>query len=33
LARYKVPRDIKFLDILPRNATGKLLRTELAEMD
>ncbi|TQF73232.1 acyl-CoA synthetase [Rhodococcus spelaei] len=33
LARYKVPRDIVFLDELPRNATGKLLRRVLAEMD
>ncbi|MET0134097.1 MAG: acyl-CoA synthetase [Kibdelosporangium sp.] len=33
LARYKVPRDIRFLDVLPRNATGKLLRAQLAEMD
>ncbi|MET0233723.1 MAG: acyl-CoA synthetase [Kibdelosporangium sp.] len=32
LARYKVPRDIRFLDVLPRNATGKLLRGKLAEM-
>ncbi|TCO44731.1 acyl-CoA synthetase [Actinocrispum wychmicini] len=33
LARYKVPRDVRFLDTLPRNATGKLLRGRLAEMD
>ena len=32
LARYKVPRDIVFLDELPRNATGKLLRRQLAEL-
>jgi acyl-CoA synthetase (AMP-forming)/AMP-acid ligase II len=31
LARYKVPRDIVFLDELPRNATGKVLKRELAE--
>jgi fatty-acyl-CoA synthase len=33
LARYKVPRDVRFLDELPRNATGKLLRQQLAGMD
>ncbi|RSD25302.1 acyl-CoA synthetase [Amycolatopsis eburnea] len=30
LARYKVPRDVEFLDELPRNATGKVLRTKLS---
>ncbi|MGH3518035.1 MAG: acyl-CoA synthetase [Haloechinothrix sp.] len=30
LARYKVPRDVDFLDELPRNATGKLLRDKLS---
>ena len=30
LARYKVPREIVFLDELPRNATGKVLKRELA---
>ena len=29
LARYKVPRDIVFLDELPRNATGKVLKRDL----
>ncbi|GAA4553497.1 acyl-CoA synthetase [Amycolatopsis samaneae] len=29
LARYKVPREVEFLDELPRNATGKVLRTKL----
>ena len=29
LARYKVPRDVTFLDALPRNATGKVLKREL----
>jgi acyl-CoA synthetase (AMP-forming)/AMP-acid ligase II len=33
LARYKVPREIVFLDELPRNATGKVLKRELAEQD
>ncbi len=32
LARYKVPRDVVFLDELPRNATGKLLRDRLIEL-
>jgi fatty-acyl-CoA synthase len=31
LARYKVPREIVFLDELPRNATGKVLKRDLAE--
>jgi acyl-CoA synthetase (AMP-forming)/AMP-acid ligase II len=31
LAGYKVPREIVFLDELPRNATGKLLKRELQE--
>ena len=31
LARYKVPREIAFLDELPRNPTGKLLRSKLKE--
>ena len=30
LARYKVPRDVRFVDALPRNATGKVLKRELA---
>ncbi|MBO0844500.1 MAG: long-chain-fatty-acid--CoA ligase FadD2 [Nocardioides sp.] len=33
LARYKVPREIVFLDELPRNATGKILKRDLAERD
>jgi fatty-acyl-CoA synthase len=32
LARYKVPRDVVFLDELPRNATGKVLKDRLAEL-
>jgi acyl-CoA synthetase (AMP-forming)/AMP-acid ligase II len=30
LARYKVPREVVFLEQLPRNATGKILKRELA---
>jgi fatty-acyl-CoA synthase len=30
LARYKVPRDVIFVDELPRNPTGKVLKRELA---
>ncbi|MFI6571460.1 AMP-binding protein [Nocardia fluminea] len=30
LARYKVPRDVVFLDALPRNATGKVVKRALA---
>ena len=33
LARYKVPRDVVFLDELPRNPTGKILKRELREME
>ena len=33
LARYKVPREIVFLDELPRNATGKVLKRELEESE
>jgi fatty-acyl-CoA synthase len=32
LARYKVPRDVVFLDELPRNPTGKILKRELREL-
>ena len=30
LARFKAPRDVVFLDALPRNATGKVLKKDLA---
>jgi fatty-acyl-CoA synthase len=30
LSSYKVPREVEFLDSLPRNATGKILKRELA---
>ncbi|HEY5815348.1 MAG TPA: AMP-binding protein [Solirubrobacterales bacterium] len=29
LASYKAPRDVEFVDELPRNATGKILKREL----
>ena len=29
LASYKVPRDVAFIDALPRNATGKVLKRDL----
>jgi fatty-acyl-CoA synthase len=33
LAKYKVPREVIFLDELPRNPTGKILKRELRERD
>jgi fatty-acyl-CoA synthase len=29
LAKYKVPKDVTFLDALPRNPSGKVLKREL----
>jgi acyl-CoA synthetase (AMP-forming)/AMP-acid ligase II len=31
LAAYKVPRDVEFMDALPRTSTGKVLKRELKE--
>ncbi len=31
IARYKYPRHVKFMDELPKNATGKILKRELVE--
>jgi acyl-CoA synthetase (AMP-forming)/AMP-acid ligase II len=31
LAGYKVPRDVHFVDVLPRTSTGKVLKRELKE--
>jgi fatty-acyl-CoA synthase len=33
LARYKVPREVIFLEELPRNPTGKILKRELREIE
>ena len=33
LARYKVPREVIFIEELPRNPTGKILKRELREME
>ena len=33
LARYKVPREVVFLEELPRNPTGKILKRELRGME
>jgi acyl-CoA synthetase (AMP-forming)/AMP-acid ligase II len=33
LARYKVPREVEFMDELPRNATGKVLKRKLREAE
>jgi fatty-acyl-CoA synthase len=33
LARYKVPRDVEFIDELPRNPAGKVVKRELPGID
>jgi fatty-acyl-CoA synthase len=33
LARYKTPREVVFLDELPRNSTGKVVKRELRQRD
>jgi fatty-acyl-CoA synthase len=33
LANYKVPREVVFVDELPRNATGKVVKRELVEQE
>ena len=33
LAGYKVPRDVDFMDELPRTSTGKVLKRELKDDD
>lgn len=32
LARHKVPRDVMFVEVLPRNETGKVLKAQLQKM-
>ena len=32
LARYKLPKEFKFMDALPRNVAGKILKRELRDM-
>ena len=31
LARYKAPKEVVFLDALPKNQVGKVLRRELRQ--
>jgi len=33
LAKYKVPRKVKFVDQIPRNPAGKILKRELRDME
>nr|BFF20428.1 hypothetical protein GCM10025730_39490 [Promicromonospora thailandica] len=33
LPRFSLPRDVHFLDVLPRNPTGKVVRRELPGAD
>jgi fatty-acyl-CoA synthase len=33
LAGYKAPREVEFLDELPRNATGKVVKRKLVERE
>jgi len=33
LARHKVPRDVHFIDEMPRNATGKVVKRKLTDPD
>ncbi len=33
LARYKIPRDVEFVDELPRNTTGKVLKRDLVDRE
>ena len=33
LARYKVPREIMFIDEMPRNPAGKVMKRKLPDLD
>ena len=33
IAPYKIPKDLALIDVLPRNASGKVLKTELRKRD
>ncbi|MDT4899911.1 MAG: fatty-acyl-CoA synthase, partial [Pseudonocardiales bacterium] len=33
LARYKVPRDVTFIDELPRNPAGKVMKRKLPDFE
>ncbi|HWQ45390.1 MAG TPA: long-chain fatty acid--CoA ligase, partial [Longilinea sp.] len=33
VARYKIPREVEFIERLPRSAVGKVLRRELVRLD
>jgi fatty-acyl-CoA synthase len=32
LARYQVPDDFEWVDVIPKTSTGKFLKTKLREM-
>jgi fatty-acyl-CoA synthase len=32
LARYKIPASVRFVEALPRNAMGKVIKTELVKL-
>jgi long-chain acyl-CoA synthetase len=32
LANFKVPRDIQFMDAMPREATGKIFKRKLRDL-
>ncbi|HSQ87743.1 AMP-binding enzyme, partial [Romboutsia sp.] len=33
IAKYKIPKEIIYLDELPKNASGKILKKNLKEVD